>query len=120
MNKSTATQAGLAIIMFVMGNLQAWDSDVPAAGLLIVSLVTVAIAIPPVAMLVPLKQSYFLGAFGLSFVLLVLARIISPIPLPGLFIAFVPAATGLIFTGIVKPDAKDTDTGSVKKSDTQL
>ena len=37
MDKITATRAGLAIIIFVMGSLQAWDSDVPAAGLLIVT-----------------------------------------------------------------------------------
>ena len=30
MDKMTATRAGLAIIIFVMGSLQAWDSDVPA------------------------------------------------------------------------------------------
>jgi len=62
MNKMIATRAGLSIIIFVIGNLQAWDSDVPAAGLLIVFLVSLAIALPPVALLVPLKQTYFLGA----------------------------------------------------------
>ena len=104
MDQMTATRAGLAIIIFVMGSLQAWDSDVPAAGLLIVFLVSLAIALPPVALLVPLKQSYFLGAFGLSFILLILARLISPIPLPGLLIVLVPAVMGLIFTGIFKQD----------------
>jgi len=106
MTRSTATRAGLAVIIFVMGSLQAWDSDVPAAGLLIVFLVNLAIAIPPVALLMPLKQTYFLGAFVLSFALLILARVISPIPLPGLFIALVPAVTGLIFTGIFKQNAE--------------
>ena len=100
MTKNTALRAGLAIIMFVLGNLQAWDSDVPAAGLLIVFLVSLAIALPPVALLVPLQQSHFLGAFALSFILLIIARLISPIPLPGLFIVLVPAIMGLIFTGI--------------------
>ncbi|MCI0554210.1 MAG: hypothetical protein L0287_24940 [Anaerolineae bacterium] len=106
MDKITATRAGLAIIIFVMGSLQAWDSDVPAAGLLIVSLVSLAIALPPVALLVPLKQSYFLGVFALLFILLILARLISPIPLPGLFIVLVPAVMGLIFTGIFRQDAE--------------
>ena len=106
MDKMTTTRAGLAVIIFVMGNLRAWDSDVPAAGLLIVFLVSLAIALPPVALLVPLKQSYFLGAFGLSLILLILARLISPIPLPGLLIVLVPAVMGLIFTGIFKQDAK--------------
>jgi uncharacterized membrane protein YhaH (DUF805 family) len=99
MDKRTATRAGIAITIFVMGSLQAWDSDVPDAGLLIVFLVSLAIALPPVALLVPLKQVHFLGAFALSFILLIVARIISPIPLPGLFIVLIPAAMGLIFSG---------------------
>lgn len=106
MDKMTATRAGLAVIIFVMGSLQAWDSDVPDAGLLIVFLVSLAIALPPVALLVPLKQSHFLAAFAISFILLIVARLISPIPLPGLFIVIVPAWMGLIFTGIFTQDTK--------------
>ena len=106
MDKVTATRAALAVIIFVMGNLQAWDSDVPAAGLLIVFLVSLAIALPAVALLVPLGQTYYLGAFVLSFILLIVARLISPIPLPGLFIVLIPAVMALIFTGIFRQDAK--------------
>ena len=102
MDRMTAARAILAITIFVMGSLQAWDSDVPAAGLRIVFLVSLAIALPPVALLVPLEQRYFLGAFALSFILLILARLISPIPLPGLFIVLIPAVMGLIFTGILR------------------
>ena len=100
MNRSTVLRASFAIIIFVIGNLQAWDSDVPKAGLLIVLLTSLAIALAPVALLIPLNRTYFLGAFALSFVLLVVARLVSPIPLPGLFIVLVPAVMGLIFTGI--------------------
>ena len=100
MDRVTATRTILAITIFVLGSLQAWDSDVPSAGLLIVALVSLAIALPPVALLAPLEQRYFLGAFVLSFLLLILARLISPIPLPGLFIVLVPAVMGLLFTGI--------------------
>jgi len=106
MDKMTATRAGLAVIIFVMGNLQAWDTGVPEAGLLIVFLVSLAIALPAVALLVPLDQTYFLGAFALSFILLIVARLISPISLPGLFIVLVPAAMALIFTGTFRQDAK--------------
>lgn len=106
MDKMTATRAILAVTIFVLGSLQAWDSDVPAAGLLIVFLVSLAIALPPVALLVPLEQRYFLGAFALSFILLILARLISPIPLPGLFIVLVPAVMGLIFTGIFRQETE--------------
>ena len=106
MDKVTATRAALAVVIFVMGNLQAWDSGVPEAGLLIVFLVSLAIALPAVALLVPVEQAYFLGAFALSFILLIVARLISPIPLPGLFIVLVPAVMALIFTGTFKQDVK--------------
>jgi len=100
MSKATILQASFALIIFVMGNLQAWDSGVADAGLLIVFLVSLAIALPPVALLLPLKQAHFLGAFALSFILLIVARVISPIPLPGLFLVLIPAVAALIFTGI--------------------
>ena len=106
MDKVTATRAGLAVILFVLGSLQAWDSDVPEAGLLIVFLVSLAIALPPVALLVPLERPYFLVAFALSFILLIVARLISPIPLPGLFLVLIPAVMALIFTGIFRQEAK--------------
>lgn len=106
MDRMTATRAILAITIFVLGSLQAWDSNVPEAGLLIVFLVSLAIALPPVALLVPLEQRHFLGAFALSFILLILARLISPIPLPGLFIVLIPAVMGLIFTGIFRQEAE--------------
>jgi hypothetical protein len=106
MDKMTTTRAVLAVSIFVMGSLQAWDSGVPTAGLLIVFLVSLAIALPPVALLVPLEQSHFLAAFAISFILLIVARLISPIPLPGLFIVLVPAVMGLIFTGIFQQDTQ--------------
>lgn len=106
MDKMTVIRAGLAVIIFVMGNLQTWDSDVPQAGLLIVFLVSLAIALPPVALLVPLEPTYFLGAFTLSFILLLVARLISPVSLPELFIVLTPALMALIFTGAFRQDAK--------------
>ena len=107
MSKATILPASFALIIFVMGNLQAWDSGVPDAGLLIVFLVSLAIALPPVALLVPLKQSHFLGAFAVSFFLLVVARVISPISLPGLFLVLIPAMAALIFTGIYRPNGEN-------------
>ena len=106
MTRSIALRATLALLAFVLGSLQAWDSNVPDAGLLIVLLVSLAIALPPVALLLPLKQSYFIGAFALSFLLLVLARVISPISLPGLFIVLVPAVMGLLYTGLFERNSE--------------
>ena len=108
MNKNTVLRAAFAIIIFVIGNLQAWDSDVPKAGLLIVLLASLAIALPPVALLIPLSRLHFLGAFALSFVLLVIARLISPISLPGLFLVLIPAVLGLIFTSVFNEETENT------------
>ena len=66
MTRNTILRAGFAIVIFVIGNLQAWDSDVPKAGILIVLLVSLAIALPPVALLVPLSWLHFWGVFALS------------------------------------------------------
>lgn len=108
MTRNTALRAALAILAFVLGSLQAWDSDVPEAGLFIVLLVSLAIALPPVALLLPVKQLYFVGAFALSLILLLLARLTSPIPLSGLFLVLVPAAMGLIFTGVLEKNVENS------------
>ncbi|HJS18507.1 MAG TPA: hypothetical protein VJ785_07150 [Anaerolineales bacterium] len=101
MTRATTLGAVFSLMIIILGNLQAWDSDVHSAGLWIVLLVSIAIALPAVALLIPLKQVYFLSAFAVSLILLVAARITSPIPLAGLFIIFVPAVMGLIFTGLI-------------------
>jgi hypothetical protein len=100
MNRTTIIRAVFALLTLVLGNLQAWDSGVPEAGLLIVLLVSLATAIPAVALLLPLKPVYYLGSIALALALLAAARLISPIPLPGLFLVLLPAAAALIFTGI--------------------
>jgi hypothetical protein len=107
MTQNTALRAGLAFLIFVLGSLQAWDSNVPEAGLWIVLLVSLAIPLAPIALLIPVQQSYMVGAIVLSFLILLAARMISPIPLPGLFIILVPAAMGLIFAGLIKQDVED-------------
>ena len=105
MTQNTALRAGLAYLIFVLGSLQAWDSNVPDAGLLIVLLVSLAIPLMPIALLIPIRQQYMIGALVLSFIMLVVARLVSPIPLPGLFLILVPAVMGLIFSGIIKQEA---------------
>lgn len=107
MDKSTVLRASFAIVIFAIGNLQAWDSGVPQAGPLIVLLVSLAVALPPVALLVPLRRPHFMGAFALSFILITVARLISPISLPGLHLVLIPAALGLIFTGIFNQEAEN-------------
>jgi hypothetical protein len=96
-----ALQAGVALLIFVMGSVQAWDSKVPAAGVWTVLLVSLSIALPPVALLSTLEPVYLLSAYGLSFVLLIIARLTSPTPLPGLFLVFIPAVIGFLFSSVL-------------------
>ena len=107
MTQSTTLRATMAILMIVLGNLQAWDSGVHDAGLLIVLLVSIAIALPAVALLLPVSQQYLVGTLVVSLILIFLARVVSPIPLPELFIALAPAALGLIFASVLKGDGEN-------------
>lgn len=101
MERTTMIRLGYALLMIVLGNLQAWDSDVHSGGLWVVLLVSLAIGLPAVAVLVPLQQIALISAIGISFILLVIARRISPVPLPELFLILIPGAMGLIFIGLV-------------------
>lgn len=107
MTRNTALRAVLAFLIFVLGNLQAWDSNVHEAGLLIVLLISLAIPLSPIVLLLDVEQKYMIGALVLSLLLLVLARLLSPIPLPELYIILVPAAMGLIFTGLIEQNVED-------------
>jgi hypothetical protein len=86
----------IAFAMFVLGSLQAWDSDVYQAGLWVVLLVSVAIALPAEVLLLPVRPGYYIGAILLSLALLVIARLVSSIQLPGLFLILVPSVMGLL------------------------
>ena len=99
MERTIMIRLGYALLMIVLGNLQAWDSDVHSGGLWVVLLVSLAIGLPAVAVLVPLQQIALIYAIGISFILLVIARLISPVPLPELFL--IPGVLGLIFIGLV-------------------
>jgi hypothetical protein len=105
MSRNTTLRAALAFLMLVLGILQAWDSNVFEAGLGIVLLVSLALPLAPIALLAQVKQQYMVGALVLALILLLLARLVSPIPLPGLYISLVPAAMGLIFAGLIQQEA---------------
>jgi hypothetical protein len=101
MTRPTLLRATFGLMIIVLGNLQAWDSNVHEAGLGTVLLVSLAIALAAVVLLLPLQQTVLLSALILSFALLVVARLTSPVLVPGLFLILVPAVMGLIFTGVV-------------------
>ena len=102
---SLFVSAVLSLLIFVLGSLQAWDSNAPDSGLLIVTLVSIAIAVPAVAVMAPLQPAYLLGSAILSFSLLTLARLFSPVPLPDLHLILIPIATSFIFLGLAERGA---------------
>lgn len=91
----------VAGICVVMGVLQAWDSGVLGAGAGIQALVGVAIALPVVALLSTDRYGIHALAVAASFVLLTVARIVSPVALPTLHIvAFIPAVV-IFFSKVI-------------------
>lgn len=82
----------LAVICVGTGALQAWDSGVLGAPVGIQVLVAVALLVPVLALLG--TNSYGIQALAVAsaFVLLTMARVLAPHPLPTLHIvAFIPA-----------------------------
>jgi hypothetical protein len=105
------SRALFAFAMFVLGSMQAWDSDAYQAGLWVVLLVNVAITLPAESLLLPVKPVVFIGAIFASLVLLVIARLIAPIQLPGLFLILAPSAMGLIYIGVTEKQQQDMRSG---------
>jgi hypothetical protein len=85
-----------AAIFVVMGGLQAWDSGALGAPAFIQLLIAVAIAVPAVTVVATPSYGKHVLSVVAAFVLLTVARMASPTPLPTLHIvAFIPAV--LIF-----------------------
>lgn len=78
------TSLVITLLLVALGVLQAWDSNVLHAGNLVLILVGAAIAIAAGATLFPSRPGLLLGASVSSVLLLIVARIVSPIPLPAI------------------------------------
>jgi hypothetical protein len=92
--------AGLIVLL---GCLQAWDSGVLASGPLAKVLACAGIAIPALAAVMRASFSGTLAAVVVSAVLLIAARVVSPIPLPELLLVSVIAALLLFVPAAVRP-----------------
>jgi hypothetical protein len=85
-----------ASICVVIGGLQAWDSGTLGAPGIIQGIVALAIALPAFAVIATSSYGIQALSVGAAFVLLTIARTMSPVSLPTLhIIAFIPAV--LIF-----------------------
>jgi hypothetical protein len=93
-------------IVAVVGALQGWDSGVLRSTSLVQLLVAVAIAAPALAIALTSNRGVQALAIAAAFVLLTVARILAPAPLPTLhLIAFVPAVI-VLFSSAIRPTAK--------------
>ena len=79
MNRPTMIRAVYVLLALLLGNLHAWDSNVHAGWLWVVLLVSLATGLPVVTVLVPLQQVLLISAIVISFLLLIIARLVSPV-----------------------------------------
>ena len=82
----------VAAVAVGMGGAQAWDSGALQAPLWTQALIGLAIAAPAIAVLVSDHFGWHAAAVATAFVLLTVARMTAPVPLPTLgLVAFFPA-----------------------------
>jgi len=101
----TSKKRWWVVPVVVLGVLQAWDSGVLRAGWPIQILVALAIAAPSLTLVLTSEYGLQAAAVAAAFVLLTIARVVAPVPLPTLhIIAFIPAVV-LFFVKATPPPA---------------
>ncbi len=76
----------IAILIIGLGATQAWDSNVLAAPSWVIALVALAVALPALAVVITDDPGMLLAAIiGMSLLLLA-AKLMSPVPLPALLV----------------------------------
>ena len=95
------TRTLVAVGSLLIGFLQAWDSGTLQAGPAAQSLIVVGILLPVAAIAATVGQGVRIGSLVCAALLLVWARMISPVPLNTLHLAlFAPALYILLVTGL--------------------
>jgi hypothetical protein len=78
-----------------MALVQAWDSRVLDAGPLVMALVGIAIAVPMLALVLTSHSGVYAAAEGVAIMLLLAAKVATPVPLPALGVVALVLAGGL-------------------------
>lgn len=94
----------VAILILGLGAIQAWDSNVLNAPSWIIAIVALAIAVPAVALLLTDEPGMLLAAIIAMSLLLLAAKLLSPVPLPALLLVVVLAGVLIIITNQQGPD----------------
>jgi hypothetical protein len=91
----------VAVGSLLVGLLQAWDSGALQAGLTAQVLIVIGIVMPAAAIVAPMGQGVRIGSVIVAALLLVAARMVSPVSLNALHLAlFAPALYILVVTGL--------------------
>jgi hypothetical protein len=85
----------IPVLAVALACVQAWDSRVLHSTPLVQALVALAIALPAVALVLPAMPTAAWIAVGLSVVALLVAKLMSPVPLPALGVIELPLVLGL-------------------------
>lgn len=93
---SSGRRLVLALVITLVGCLQAWDSDVLAASPIVWVLAALGILIPAAAAMVEDPRRAILVSIPISALLLISAKLISARPLPAILLISV-AAGGLLY-----------------------
>jgi hypothetical protein len=81
-----------AFLMIVIGALQAWDSHILQAEAIVQAIVAIGILAPAVAFLVSTSAGARIAGVLVAIALMIVARVVSDVRLPGLALAaFFPA-----------------------------
>lgn len=80
------------VILVVMGTLQLWDSRVFSAGAPVIAIAVVALLLPVGTLLLTERLDFRMGSVVACALLLLLAKIVTPQPLPALGVTAVIAA----------------------------
>jgi hypothetical protein len=92
-----ARQTILAIVVLAVGATQAWDSRVLDAGLFVIALAAIAVFAPPSALFVSRDARVHAAAVAVATVMLLVAKLVSPIALPALGVVILPAVMAMFF-----------------------
>ena len=100
------TKTFWVIVSAAVGTLQMWDSDIAHAGIMAAVLAIAGIAVPTASIAVRMDSRVRIGALAAGVILLMVARMSSPVPLNTLHLALFPAALYILFVQALSHDGR--------------
>ena len=101
----------VAILVLGLGATQAWDSNVLNAPTWIIAIVALAVALPALALVLTDEPGMLLGAIVATSLLLLTAKLLSPVPMPALLVIVVLAGVLVIIVNQQGPEMPRSSDG---------